>query len=126
MYTRREIGRATFSKTLTISLLFIKWRSPDIRGVSYFRQGMRGSRRRERRRGRRDGCQLSGNGCSPTFYLKQYPARTAKISAIREFRDEFLLSKTSTSPGEEILLFVRGRMYGRVPSYKGDIFKPRE
>lgn len=48
-------------------------------------------------RGRR-GCQLSRNGCSPTFYLKQYPARTAKISAIREFRDEFLLSKTSTSP----------------------------
>lgn len=93
-------------------------------GVSYFRAGDEGGAGGERGgRGRRVGCQLSGNGCSPTFYLKQYPARTAKISAIREFRDEFLLSKTSTSPGEEILLFVRGRMYGRVPSYKGDIFK---
>lgn len=127
MYTRREIGRSTFSETLTISLLFIKWRPPDIRGCLIFGRGMRGEQeQRERRGGRRVGCQLSGNGCSPTFYLKQYPARTAKISAIREFRDEFLLSKTSTSPGEEILLFVRGRMYGRVPSYKGDIFKPRE
>lgn len=97
MYTRRERLETTFSETLTISVLFIKWRGGGGKATRYSGGILFSAGNKKREGGGGGGWQLSGNGCSPTFYLKQYPARTAKISAIREFRDEFLLSKTSTS-----------------------------
>lgn len=122
MYTRREIGNDVFRNVNHFSSIYKMAGATRYSGILFSAGNKRMEGGGGGSGGRGRGCQLSGNGCSPTFYLKQYPARTAKISAIREFRDEFLLSKTSTSPVKEILLFVRGRMYGRILSYIKGIF----